>query len=138
MKKSNVISNPDELKCKICGKNLLDNPGMSMINIVENINTNKIISVSPCCKGKCDNYIQNKARANEVSGWKDLSDFTNPYLYIKHIMSVFNSMYDGVGFENKEAFEAYKDLLIKIYPFVTRDMTEEEIQSAMLANAMPF
>jgi hypothetical protein len=136
MKRSNVFSNSKELTCKVCGKSLFEKPGMSMINIIMNTETDKIVSVVPCCKGKCDKSI--KANKNEVSGWKDLIDFTNPYLFIKHVMSVFNSMYDGEGFENKEAFEEYKDLLLTIYPYVTRDLTDEENESAILANAMPF
>ena len=136
MNKSNVFSNSNELVCKVCGKPLFEEPGMSMINIIMNTKTNKIVSVAPCCKGKCDKSI--KAKNDEVSGWKDLSDFTNPHLYMKHIMSVFNSMYDGEGFENKEAFEAYKNLLLDIYPYITRDITEDEKEQALFANAIPF
>lgn len=138
MNKSNVYSNAEDIKCSVCGKSLMKDPGMSMVNIIENINTHKIVYVKPCCKGKCDKTIERFAKDNEVSGWKDLSEFTNPYLYIKHVMSVFNSMSNGIGFENKEAFEDYKKLLIDMYPYITRNLTDEEIKSAAWMNAMPF
>lgn len=138
MEKSNVFSNQSEIKCSVCGKSLMDKPSMSMINIIENINTNKIIAVKPCCKGKCDKIIEKTAKTNEISGWKDLTDFLNPYLYMKHIMAVFNSMYDGEGFENKEAFEDYKDLLLNVYPYIARNISDEEKESAIICNEILF
>ena len=126
MKKSNVFSNQSEIKCSVCGKNLMDNPGMSMVNIIQNMDTQKIICVKPCCKGRCDKVIGSATKPREVSGWKDITDFLNPYLYMKHIMSVMNSMQDGEGFENDEAFEDYKSLLLNVYPYVTRDLSDEE------------
>jgi hypothetical protein len=136
MCKSNVYSNPKNLNCEICGKNLFDNPGMSMINIIQDMETQKIVAVKPCCKGKCDSSIS--TQKNEISGWKDLSDFTNPYLYMKHIMSVMNCMNEDEGFANQKAFEDYKDLLLKVYPYVTRNLTDKEKQAVIFDNAMPF
>ncbi|MBQ8662329.1 MAG: hypothetical protein IJ471_00565 [Eubacterium sp.] len=138
MKKSNVFSNETAIKCSVCGKDLMLDPEMSLINIVQNMDTQKIISVKPCCKGRCDDIIQRSVKAREVSGWKDLTDFLNPYLYIKHIASVFNSTYTGAGFENQEAFEDYKKLILSTYPYVARDITEEEKNAAIWDDAMPF
>lgn len=138
MKISNVYSNQSEIKCSVCGKDLMENPQMSMVNIIQNLDTQKIVSVKPCCKGTCDKIIEKTAKVRELSGWKDLTDFLNPYLYMKHIMSVLNSLHDEEGFENKEAFEDYKALVLNAYPYVTRDMSDEEKQSAALSNAMPF
>lgn len=88
MDKSNVYSDCQEIKCSVCGKNLMEAPGMSLVNIIQNIDTNKIVSVKPCCKGKCDKIVERTAKVREISGWKDLTEFTNPYLYMKHVMSV--------------------------------------------------
>ena len=87
---------------------------------------------------KCDDYIQKQAKVGEISGWKDFTEFLNPNLFLKHIMSVLNSMQNGNGFENQEAFEDYKKLLINTYPYVTREMEEKEIREAILFDAMPF
>ncbi len=138
MKMSNVYSNPNSIKCGVCGKELMDNPSMSMINIIENMKTDKITKVIPCCKGVCDRKVQMAIKEDEVSGWKDITEFSNPYLYITNVMAVLNNMYDGKGFENKEAFEDYKSLLVKMYPYITRDMTEEELQEAILDSELPI
>lgn len=138
MKMSNIYPNEVEIKCSVCGKNLMEDPGMSMVNIIENLDTQKIVRVKPCCKGACDKIVEKTAKSRELSGWKDLSDFLNPYLYIKHIMSVFNSMNDGKGFENVEAFEDYKQFLLNVYPYVTRDLSDKEKQDAVMSNLMPF
>ncbi len=138
MKKSNVFSNPRTINCSVCGKDLMEDPGLSLVNIIQNIQTKKIICVKPCCKGKCDKIVSGNVKQGEVSGWKDFSDFTNPYLYLKHVMSVLNSMYAGEGFENEQAFEDYKNFLIDMYPYVTRELSEDEIRAAVLDNAIPF
>lgn len=110
----------------------------SLVNIVQDIDTNKINAVHMCCKGKCDYIIQNSTGENKISAWKDLKDFTNPYLYLKHIMAVLNSMNKGEGFENEEAFQAYKNLLIKMYPYVSRNMNEKEKQAISIAEMFEF
>lgn len=138
MKKSNVFSSESEIKCSVCGKNLMDEPEMALVNIIQNMQTNKIVYVKPCCKGACDKQIERMAKQGELSGWKDLTDMLNPYLYMKHIMSVMNSMDEGEGFENKEAFEDYKTLLLNLYPYIARDISEEEKRTVIISNALPF
>jgi len=138
MRKSNVFDDSEDIRCCVCGKNLMGDVDASMVNIIQNTSTGKIISVCPCCKGMCDQKIEYSVKENELSGWKDLSTFTNPYLYLKHIMSVMNSMNCGEGFENETAFKAYKDLLIKMYPYVTRNMDSNEEREVELDNMMPF
>ncbi len=138
MKKSNVYGEARPIKCSVCGKDLMEDMGMSMVNIIQNIETDKIVSVRPCCKRQCDHIISKDAKNGEISGWKDLSDFTNPYLYLKHILSVMNNMYSGKGFENQEAFESYKNLIIDMYPYVTRNMDEEEKRAVQIDSIIPF
>ena len=138
MEKSNVYSSNTEIKCSICGKDLMEQPEMSLVNIIQNLDTNKIVSVKPCCKGKCDQIIEGTAKRRELSGWKDLTDFMNPYLYMQHIMSVMNSMQKAEGFENQDAYEEYKNLLLNMYPYITRNLSEEEKEEAIMSNAFPY
>lgn len=137
MKKSNIFNSNEEVKCEYCGKKLMDNPTLSMVQIVCD-NENKITGILPCCKGKCDKELKNRIKDNNCDGWKEFDEFINPYLYIKHIMAVLNSMYEGRGFANKEAFESYKDLIIKCYPYITRDLTKNEIENANFDEMFPF
>lgn len=136
MKKSNVFSNPEPIKCKCCGKDLTIDPEMSMIQIITNKN-NQIVRFTPCCKGQCDHRLQGDIdREKEYDGWQDLTNFLNPYLFIKHVMGIMNSMYEEKGFESSEAFEQYKDLIIKCYPYVTRDMDKKDLEEVRRDNMM--
>lgn len=137
MEKSDVLYKSKTVKCSNCDKDLFESLSLSMVQIVTN-DKDKVTKVVPCCKGECDRKLKSLLKENEYDGWKDLEDFTNPYLFIKHIMSVLNCMYEDKGFENKDAFEAYKDLIIKCYPYVSRDMNDREKESATMSETLPF
>lgn len=138
MKKSNVFDENNEINCAICGKNLIDNINNSMVNVIINTDTNKIVSVIPCCKGECDDKITSDLNTNEVSNWQEFSHFTNPYLYLKNFISAMNLIVDNKGFDNKKAFKDYQSILINMYPYVSRDLTEKEISSANSDNLFQF
>ena len=138
MLRSNIFENEEELVCEVCGKNLMDNIDMSLINIIQNVETSKIVAMKPCCKGKCDEIIRYSAQNGEVSVWKDLKDFSNPYLYIRHVMAVMNSMYHGKGFENRVVFEEYKKIVLKMYPYITRNSSRAEDRRSAIDDALPF
>lgn len=138
MDRSNVFKDFVDVKCSVCGKALMDDPEMSMVNIIQNVETRKIVHIKPCCKGNCDKIISKVAKKGEISGWKDLTDFLNPYLYMRHVMAVLNSMHEGCGFDNSEAFEDYKNLVLNVYPYITRNMTDDEKEAAISEVQMPF
>ena len=41
MKQSNVYSEKSKIVCSVCGKDLLENPDLSMDNIIQNTNNQK-------------------------------------------------------------------------------------------------
>ncbi len=137
MQASNIFDKIEPVKCVLCGKNLINDIGLSMVQIRTD-DSGKITKVIPCCKGECDRKLKSDMDNNEHDGWKDLSEFTNPFLFMKHIMSVINSMYDKEGFANKEAFETYKELVLNCYPYVTRNLTDTEAQTAKYDAMLPF
>ncbi|EXG86207.1 hypothetical protein K413DRAFT_3031 [Clostridium sp. ASBs410] len=133
MQRSNLFKNEEELVCEVCGKKLMDDANKSLINVIKNVETKKIVAMYPCCKCECDHIIRNKTKKDEISQWIDLRDLTNPYLYIKNIMAAMNNMYEGKGFENEEVFGTYKRIMLSMYPYVTRDSTDKENELAVLA-----
>lgn len=137
MKASNIFSNSEPLKCFNCGKALMENIGTSMVLIATN-KENRITKFHVCCKGECDDTLKSQFTFDESDGWQELSDFFNPYFFIKYIMAIMNNMYEGNGFANKEAFESFKDVIIKCYPYVTRDLSEAEKANVEFANMLPF
>lgn len=137
MEKSNVFSNNESIKCVICGKNLMDDIKMSMVQIITDEN-DKITRVLPCCKGKCDHILQGEIKDYEGDGFRDLSTFVNPYLYIKNIMQIMERMFEGKGFENQEAFDTYSDLILNCYQYISRNLSEEEKEFAKKTNLLPL
>lgn len=137
MEKAKVFYNSETVKCVNCGKDLFKDTSLSMVQFVTN-NKDMITRVVPCCKGECDKRLRRLLNRDEIDGWRDFGDFINPYIFLKHIMSVMNCMYEDKGFENKEAFENYKNLVIRCYPYVSRNMTEKEIESARIDEMIPF
>lgn len=137
MEKSNIFSNNETLKCVVCGKNLMDNIKMSMVQIITDEN-DQIVRVLPCCKGECDHRLQDEIKDYEGDGFRDLSTFINPYLYIKNLMQIMDRMFEGKGFANQEAFDTYSDLILNCYEYVSRNLNEEEKEAAKKITLLPL
>lgn len=134
IKKSNIFTKESELRCIRCGKNLLEDVGLSMVQIVTDKDGN-IVQFNPCCKGSCDVLQLPKGCSD---GWQELSTFTNPYLYLKYIMSILNNLYNGHKFTNEQAFENCKNVLIALAPYVMRDICDSEKQNAAFDDQLSY
>lgn len=137
MEKSNVFSNDEIIRCTVWGKDLMDDIKMSMVQIITDEN-DKIVRVIPCCKGKCDQILQDEIKESEGNGFRDLSTFINPYLYINNIMQMMDRMFEGKGFANQEAFNAYSDLILNCYQYVSRNLSEEEKEFSKNISLLPL
>jgi len=129
MKRNNMYSSYEELNCRHCGKDVLQDISNSIVVIHQK--RNLVTDVFPCCKGNCDDAL------GSLSGWKELKEFTNPYLYLKHLMAVLNNMHEGMEFTD-EALEGYKEVVTKTAPYVFRNMTDDERESSAFSNMLPF
>lgn len=133
-----MYENQEALVCANCGKNLFEDIEMSIVVFVRDRNTGDIVDIYTCCKGECDKILKNaRARRIGVDGWKDLSDFVNPTLFLKHIMSMMNNMHEGVKIKD-EAFENYKNLILSVAPYVMREPSEKEKKEAIYDNMYSF
>lgn len=129
---NNMFNSYEPLPCKHCGKDTLKNPSMSIVVLYEN-DEDVFDTIYVCCKGECDRNL------GKLPGWKDLSEFTNPILYIQHINAILNSIQKNeVTIFTNEALQEYKNILLKTAPFVFRDMKDGEIQAAIDSNMSPF
>lgn len=137
MEKSNIFSNNETIRCIVCGKNLMDDIKMSMVQIITDEN-DQIIRVFPCCKGECDHILQDEIKDYEGNGFRDLSTFVNPYLYIKNLMQMMDRMFEGKGFANQKAFDTYSDLILNCYQYVSRNLSEEEKEVAKRTTLLPL
>lgn len=47
-------------------------------------------------------------------------------------------MYEGMQFENLDAFEKDKELLINCYPYVSRNLSEKELSEAKMSYELDY
>ncbi|QNU66723.1 hypothetical protein EHE19_018080 [Ruminiclostridium herbifermentans] len=126
------------LKCAHCGKNLFENIGMSIVVLVQDMQNNKISDIYTCCKGNCDDILQkHRVTGSGSDGWKELSEFTNPFLFLKHVMAIMNNMHDGIEI-SQTAFESYKEIVLATAQYVMRDLTTGEKESVRIDSMLPF
>lgn len=87
----------NKLSCEICGKDLLENPKDGLI-VLKKTKGQKIVDVLVVCKGKCDDILDDRLRAEGYSiGTKEMHTGLK-YIYVK---SDFTS----------EALKKYEDIL---------------------------
>ncbi|QTB23098.1 hypothetical protein J1907_03000 [Lysinibacillus sphaericus] len=129
---NNMFSNYEPLLCKCCGKDTLKNPQKSNVVLSEN-DEGIFDQIFVCCKGECDRKL------GSLHGWKDLTEFMNPYLYLQHINAILNNIQRSEKtIFTEESLKSYKEILIKTAPFVFRDMTDEEKRQVEISKMFPY
>lgn len=79
-----------------------------------------------CCKGNCDEVLQKHFRQDGLNdGWEDIPDLIIPMTFIRWILVSFNEFHRGMTYSD-DALKNAKDLMLNIFPLVSREMTEEE------------
>lgn len=134
MKKSNVFTKVRPIICSVCGKDLLQDMDNAVVIFTRNTD-DKIESVYSCCRNPCD--LKCQSMIGKETEWVDLKDYANPQIYFRKIIAIMNAMNRKKLFENEEVFEAYKNILISMYPYVSRDIDREEKMKANIDGSMP-
>lgn len=138
MKPVKLYENQKPVICAHCGENLLEKPEMSIVVFVQDLAADRILDIYTCCKGECDHTLRKeRVCKNSSDGWKELTEFTNPLLFLKHILAVMNNMHGELKI-NDEAFENYKQLILSMAPYVMRETKEKELESAINDAIFPF
>lgn len=136
MEKANLFKD-EGLICANCSKDLFENPELSIVVFFKNKNGD-FVDVYTCCKGECDKkLLQTRRKADYTDGWKDISEFINPVLYLKQTMAFINNLQDGTKF-TEEAFEKHKNILISCSPYVMRNPSKEEDETVANLLSMPW
>jgi len=125
-KAANVFSTSPTLKCKNCGHELLSIPASGIVVAWVDHTKNKTEEFYWCCKGGCDQHLSYKRRNSNLSDeWEDIPDFAIPLVFARWMMTPLNELRSGHQYSD-EAFDALKEFILSIYPFVARHATEEE------------
>lgn len=79
-----------------------------------------------CLKGEPDRVLEHKCRQKGLTTeWEDIPDVLMPTIYLKWFMSSLNQLRGGYTYSD-HAFERLKQFLICIFPYVARNLREDE------------
>ncbi|NCB43392.1 MAG: hypothetical protein EOM59_12345 [Clostridia bacterium] len=120
------------LKCDCCSKNLLEPEKIGNLIIWQKILTDEIKFIYCCCSEKCNSklFIRHKINNKDlVDGYEKISNLCNPVVYYSRIFSLFNDVKNN-NLNDGDIFKKYMIILQSIYPYISRDLTEDEKQDA--------
>lgn len=131
-----LFSDAKSIHCEVCGADLLagNEKGIYITftpfkeydddgNVV--FEDNQIKEIHFACKGECDRKLCSLFKAQYRDQWEDIDDLKNPTLWIKLLMAFINGIYENHDL-NEEAFKTMKQMFIRSYPYVARNMTSKE------------
>ena len=92
------------------------------------------------CKGECDEKLKRMYAQKDLfdNGWEDLRDLTIPSIWIMRLMAFLNGIQRDRDM-NEPAFEKMKQMFIRTYPYVARNLTtyeKERVKSLMQFNLL--
>ncbi len=135
---SNILDKYTPLRCKNCGKDLLekDIQGLNIIvfqgKYIKGIKY--IENIYWSCKGNCDHtsrqYYEEKGLMD--IGWEDIQDLVIPRKFIMWICAILNGIKRGNVKYSDEAFENLKEFIIIISQLIVKDTTEKEKEKIKL------
>lgn len=131
-----LFSDAKSIYCEVCGADLLaggekgnyitltpfrefDEEG----NVV--YEDNQIKEIHFACKGECDHKLCAQYKGQYRDQWEDIDDLKNPTLWIKLLMAFINGIYENHDL-SEDAFKTMKQMFIRSYPYVARNMTTKE------------
>lgn len=132
-----LFSDSGNLLCEYCNRNLLEPEPHGIVTSYEPMNDRKTVELLWCCKGNCDHQLENLMhKRNLISSWRDISDLTIPTVFIAWVMATLNQIHSGAIWSDK-AFHQVKTLMLKIFPYVSRHLTDEEKAEIASLSMMP-
>ena len=134
MKKSNLPIKSNGLVCAICGKDLSATMSGNVVFVKEcdelGRTTDKILDVVLVCK-ECDAALQANCRKKGLSAiyWNELYFYTNPLLWLSNLRDFINDLIKGNY--TPQAAEKMKAILWDTFPWVSRDLADDEKENAL-------
>jgi hypothetical protein len=126
-----VFDNYEPLKCKECGKDLLEE-GQGVVAFVEPLSSSgserSVAAAYTACKGICDQVVRSVYRDTGYgTTWEDLQDLIHPHGFTRWDTALRNQLYYANREDySPEAFETLNEITLKISQKVLRQPTTEE------------
>lgn len=114
------------LLCEHCGANLLDGNHHGNYVFVKRPRETQIAKVYFVCKEHdLEMKLSYEQQGYIDAGWEDIDDILNPIIWLTKVMAFIN----GIQRErdmSEEAFESYKQMLLTTFPYICRQLTQDE------------
>jgi hypothetical protein len=136
-----VFREEPELSCCYCRKSLLLPKPHGIVVVWQSLSTAEQPTTTEhvywCCNGQCDQALKGKySHRGIIDRWEDIPDLMVPVAYLRSAIAVINQLQRGDRFAD-EAIKSMKDLLLNLFPFVARDMTEDERERISQLSIIP-
>lgn len=141
--KAQIFSDTSGLKCLYCNADITEGDKGIVVSWQkykdqeEGLPEKHIKYFYWCCKGECDHALK-PAHSNPgyIDKWEDIHDLRIPLMYIRCVMATLNQQHTGHVY-SEQAFEAIKEMLLELFPYVARNLTECEIERVKDLGAIP-
>lgn len=127
-----LFTEQPSLECHICQKDLLEQSDKGVVTLWQAMRNgdysrpDAFESVHWTCRGHCDDVLRNRKRADGlIDVWEDISDVMMPTVFVKWVIAILNEQRSGVTYSD-EAFDALKQFLLILFPYVSRHLSDEE------------
>lgn len=141
--KAQIFSDTSGLKCFNCKTDITEGTKgivVSWESYKEQTDAPKkthIKSFYWCCKGECDRALKPAhSKYGYIDKWEDIHDLRIPTMFIRWVMGTLNHL-NGEYAYSEQAFDATKEMLLELFPYVARNLTESEIERIGDLGAIP-
>lgn len=140
---ANLFTQAVELPCRNCGQDLLkpNRHGIVVVwsrrTLTEESREKHTEHLYWCCKGGCDQALRGAySKTDLIDAWEDISDLRMPLPYIRWVIASLNELQRGDTY-SIAAMNNQKNLLLNLFPFVSREMNEGEKARMTSLSAIP-
>lgn len=141
--KAQIFADTSGLKCANCGEDITEG-GKGIVvswekyrDVGEVEHKRHIKSFYWCCRGDCDRQLKRQYSApGYIDKWEDIHDLRIPTIYIRWVMAFLNQLHGDYSYSS-DAFEAEKEMLLELFPYVARNLTMTELERVRELGAIP-
>jgi hypothetical protein len=142
-KKAQIFAVTKGLLCANCGEDITEgNKGIVVSwekykDFDDSARQRHVKSFYWCCRGECDRELKPRHGApGYIDKWEDIHDLRIPTMYIRWVMGLLNHLH-GEYLYSSEAFESQKEMLLELFPYVSRNLTMKELERIHSLGAIP-
>lgn len=134
---ANLVATPVDLKCDICGENLLKSDYKNIIVYFENRDGDikTIQDIGYVCKGSCDRQLVKSQPL--LTSWEDISDLMIPQRFLTNYFGFIKHLNNNQIRLSEQAVEKFIHYNLAIAQTIFRDASQSEIKRFMEVSSLP-